>query len=201
MIDLDELLPGICNGDHHAFARWMAGAELPLWRSLRPFAASVDTEGVMQETFLRVWLLAPRCEPDGKGNSLLRMAHRVARNLAIDETRRRNRESPWAGGKSGAVGPPGSDRVPEPIDPAATPDPLLRKRIAECFEKLPGKPLEAISARLNSWGRHSDKVLAENLGMRLNTFLQNITRARRLLAECLLQYGIELERLGIGAVK
>lgn len=180
----------------------MAGAELPLWRSLRPFAASVDTEGVMQETFLRVWLLAPRCAPDGKGNSLLRMAHRVARNLAIDETRRRHRETPWEqeSGDTGAVGGPGHDPGPIP-NPAPPSDPILKKRIAECFEKLPGKPLEAISARLNSWGRHSDKVLAENLGMRLNTFLQNITRARRLLAECLLQYGIELERLGIGAVK
>ena len=191
MIDLDEYLPRLRAGDPDAFALWMAGAELPLRRSLRPFAASVDTEAVMQETFLRVWTVAHRCEPDGKANSLLRMAHRIARNLAIDETRRH-------GGVEGSTWP---DGVPEPPDPAPPADPILRKRIAECFAKLPGKPREAIDARLNTWGLHSDKVLAEELCMRLNTFLQNITRARRLLAECLLQYGIDLERIGIGAVK
>jgi hypothetical protein len=30
--------------------------------------------------------------------------------------------------------------------------------------------------------------------MRLNTFLQNVTRARRLLAQCLRRGGVDLER-------
>ncbi len=197
MIDLDEHLPRIRAGDPDAFAIWMAGAELPLRRSLQPFAASVDTEAVMQETFLRVWLVARRCEPDGRENSLLRMARRIARNLAIDETRRWNRDTPRERKADGPAGRGGD----EPIDPTASPDPILRRRIAECFEKLPGKPREAMTARLSTNGCLSDKTLAEKLDMRLNTFLQNITRARRLLADCLRQYGIDVERIGIGAVK
>ena len=35
-------------------------------------------------------------------------------------------------------------------------------------------------------------MLAERVGMRPNTFLQNITRARRLIAECLRRRGIDL---------
>ncbi len=35
-----------------------------------------------------------------------------------------------------------------------------------------------------------DRSLAEALGMRLNTFLQNVARARRLLADCLREAGV-----------
>jgi RNA polymerase sigma-70 factor (ECF subfamily) len=35
-------------------------------------------------------------------------------------------------------------------------------------------------------------MLAERLGMRLNTFLQNFTRARKLLAECLEKRKVDL---------
>jgi RNA polymerase sigma-70 factor (ECF subfamily) len=38
----------------------------------------------------------------------------------------------------------------------------------------------------------SDEELAAELEMRPNTFFQNITRARRLLAECLRLRGIDL---------
>ena len=40
----------------------------------------------------------------------------------------------------------------------------------------------------------SDEVLAKELRMRRNTFLQNITRARKLVAECLERHGIDLAR-------
>jgi hypothetical protein len=35
-------------------------------------------------------------------------------------------------------------------------------------------------------------VLAERVRMRPNTFLQNVTRARRLLADCLRRRGVDL---------
>ena len=53
--DLDIHLTAIAAGDATAFAAWLAGAELPLRRRLRPFASSVDTEAVLQEALLRVW--------------------------------------------------------------------------------------------------------------------------------------------------
>jgi RNA polymerase sigma-70 factor (ECF subfamily) len=183
LTDLDVYLPGICEGSHAAFTGWMAGAELPLRRSLRPFAASVDTEALVQETLLRIWQVAARCNPDGKGNSLLRFAVRIARNLAVSGTRRQS-----AGGQVNPQPSPG----PELPDPTPPPDPLLAARINECFSKLPDKPRLALMARLAAAGGAPDKELAEGLRMRQNTFLQNITRARRLLAECLRRFGIEV---------
>jgi hypothetical protein len=38
-----------------------------------------------------------------------------------------------------------------------------------------------------------DRDLASSLGMRLNTFLQNIVRARTLLSRCLEAAGIRIE--------
>jgi hypothetical protein len=52
--------------------------------------------------------------------------------------------------------------------------------------------IAALQARLDSGGAESDERLAASLRMRRNTFLQNITRARRLLAECLRRRGIDL---------
>lgn len=93
-MNLDEYLPGIIAGDEDSFARWLAGAERPIRESLRRFAASVDTEAAMQETLLRIWLVARRCHPDGQPNSLLRFAISIARNLALSEIRRRRKEAP-----------------------------------------------------------------------------------------------------------
>jgi len=181
-MNLDEYLPGIVAGGQDSFARWMAGAERPIRESLRRFAASVDTEAAVQETLLRVWLVARRCHPDGQPNSLLRFAIGIARNLALSEIRRRRREEPIAD-------------VPEPPAPfsePALPDPALRKIIKRCLDKLPPKPAAALRARIESAGAQPDSRLADGLGMRPNTLLQNITRARRLVAQCLQQAGIEV---------
>lgn len=183
MTDLDAHLPAIATGDPDAFARWIAGAEPRLRLSLRRFAADADTEAVLQETLLRVWQVAPRVQPDGRPDCLLRLAVRIARNLALDEVRRRR---PVAGGLE-----LGDDTLPVP--PPAPPDPYLRRAIAACRERLPRKPAQALGARLDGGGAVPDRDLAARLGMRLNTFLQNFTRARRLLHECLRRAGIDVE--------
>ena len=64
-------LAAIAAGDAAAFGQWVASAEDPVRRGLRVFAASVDTEAVVQEAFLRVWQVAPRFTHDGKPNALL----------------------------------------------------------------------------------------------------------------------------------
>jgi RNA polymerase sigma-70 factor (ECF subfamily) len=61
-----------------------------------------------------------------------------------------------------------------------------------CREKLPAQPARALDARVQSAGAEPDAVLAMRLGMKLNTFLQNFTRARKLLADCLRARGIEI---------
>lgn len=184
MADLDALLPAIRSGDPSAFGRWMAGAEARMRDSLRSFAAVVDVEAVLQEALLRTWQIAPRLEPDGRPDALLRVGVRIARNLAVSERRR-------------VRGAPAEDDELEralALDEsrATSPDPLLRETIARCAEDLPAQPARALRARLDSEGSQDDDALAEQLGMRKNTFLQNFTRARKLLAECLARHGIDL---------
>lgn len=180
-IDLDRHLAAIQQGDADAFARWLAGAEQPLRRSLRAFATEVDGEAVLQETLLRVWQVAPRCTPDDKPNGLLRLGLRIARNLAIDHLRRhRACHVELTEGDAPAVEP-------------TLPDDELRAAIARCRDQLPDRPSAALAARIDNRAADPDRTLAERLGMKLNTFLQNITRARRLLADCLRRNGIELD--------
>lgn len=180
-LDLDVHLDAIRAGDPVAFGRWVAGAERPLRDTLRGFATRVDTEAVVQEALLRVWQVAPRFEPDGRQNGLLRLAVRIGRNLAISETRRLRAEPL-----------PDDAAVPDDASPAP-PDPLLRRHIEECRGKLPRKPASALAQRLSDGGASSDADLASRLGMTLNTFLQNFTRARRLLADCLARRGVRLD--------
>ena len=180
MADLDTHLVAIGTGDRRAFAAWVAGAEMSLRASLRRYATLVDAEAVLQETLLRVWQLASRVQPDGAPNALLRLAMRIARNLAIDEVRRRGRPLP--------------DHLhDEPTFAEPSSDPWLRKLVIECREKLGHKPALALDARIGSAGAEPDTVLAARLNMRLNTFLQNVTRARRQLADCLRRKGVAVE--------
>lgn len=184
-MDLDALLVSIQSGDADAFARFVAGAEHPMRGALRPFAARVDTEAVLQEALLRVWQVAPRFVPDGKPNALLRFAVRVAKNAALDEARRTKVALVDDGRFATLVD---ESSLAEAAPP---PDPLLRKAFLECRDRLPGKPSSALTARIEASGE-SDETLASLLGMTPNTFLQNFTRARKLLADCLKRKGIAL---------
>jgi RNA polymerase sigma-70 factor (ECF subfamily) len=159
----------------------MAGAEPTVRLSLRSFAAVIDVEAVLQESLLRVWQVAGRFERDGRPNGLLRFTIRIARNLAVSEVRR-TRAAP--------VEPEDLETslAVEPTDP----DPMLRQAIGDCRDKLPPKPRQALDARLTSAGGSDDADLAESIGMKLNTFLQNFTRARQLLADCLRKKGVDI---------
>ena len=186
MTDLDQHLSAVVAGNLRAFTVWLSHAEPLLRDSLRRFSASVDTEAVLQETLLRIWQVAPRFRPDGRPNGLLRLGFRIARNLAI---------SGAPGLRPGIVDP---DRLEatlpcaEDIE-AKSPDPMLRRTIKGCQQRLPDKHGQAISARLNTGGGEPDAVLAERLGMETNTFLQSVTRARRFFRECLQRQGIDLD--------
>jgi DNA-directed RNA polymerase specialized sigma24 family protein len=186
-VDLDHHLPAIADGDATAFALWMGRAEAPLRASLRSFARTVDTEAVLQEALLRVWQVAQSVRRDGRPNALLRLALTTARNLAISEARR-------------TIAAPEELEALQRIaasegEVPALPDPALRAAILECRDKLPRKPRLALEQRLGGAGGHPDVELARGLGMSLNTFLQNFTRARKLLAECLRRRGIVPEEV------
>jgi RNA polymerase sigma-70 factor (ECF subfamily) len=182
--DLDVHLFGIVAGDKLAFASWLIGAEGTVRATLRSFARVIDVEAVLQEALLRVWQVSPRFVPDGRPNGLLRLAIRIARNLAISEVRR-TKATPVDAGLLDERGGDG-DVAPSPSDP------LLRAAIADCRDKLPPRPREALDARLAAGGASDDAAIAASLDMRTNTFLQNFTRARQMLADCLGKHGIHL---------
>jgi DNA-directed RNA polymerase specialized sigma24 family protein len=186
MVDLDVHLVSIVAGDPDAFGLWTSEAERSLRESLRSFATRVDIEAVVQEALLRAWNIAPRVERDGAPNSLLRVTLRIARNLAIDEVRR---------ARAVAAGDDDHDASLRFATFEAMPDPLLREAIHACSERLSGKPKRALLARIASQGAEHDGTIAARLGMQLNTFLQNFTRARKLLADCLRRRGVDLAGL------
>jgi DNA-directed RNA polymerase specialized sigma24 family protein len=156
--------------------------EPPLRKSLRGFARYVDVEGVVQEGLLRMWRLAPSLSLTGE-NASLRYALRLVRHLAVDETRRLGKATP--------EDLEDLKRLPEPtVDPDPPTDESLRMAIRRCFEKLPRRPHEALAARLRGG---SDRSLDEGLGIKINTFLQNSVRARKLLDECLQRAGVKVQ--------
>ena len=185
-MDLDAHLEAIAAGDATAFGLWLAHAEAPVRGALRSFAHVVDTEAVLQEALLRVWQVAPKFSPDGRPNALLRFATRVARNLALDHARRARLSPMDLDGLERAA-------QAEVVVEVSPPDPLLRRALQRCIELLPARPAQVLRARLAGGGHDLD--LAEGLGMRLNTFLKNVGRAKSLLAECLRKSGITLEGL------
>jgi RNA polymerase sigma-70 factor (ECF subfamily) len=189
-MDLDVYLAAIVGADTRAFGSWMSGAEPRVRDSLRSFAQVIDVEAVLQETLLRTWQVAPRLVADGRPNGLLRMAIRIGRNLAISEVRR-TKATPTEGDDLEAALAAGER-------PVSTPDPMLRRAIAECRDRLPDKPRQALDARLGSAGGQDDGELATALRMKLNTFLQNFTRARQLIADCLHKRGVTID-LELGA--
>ena len=188
-MDLDEHLPAILMRDSRAFARWMAGAEAAMRDSLRSFATVVDVESVLQEALLRVWTVAPRFVADGRPNGLLRLGIRIARNLAVSEVRRTKAKPMPEEDLEHALA------MTEHTDVSDHADPMLREVIARCTSLLPEKPLQALTARVTIG--LGDDELAASCGMRLNTFLQNFTRARRALAECLKKNGVAFDE-GLG---
>lgn len=179
MTDLDTELPAIAAGDAAAFARWLARAEVPARGTLRSLARVADTEAALQEGLLATWQAAPALVPDGRPNVLLRFAVRASRNAALGQARRRREE------------PVEPAELPESFEEPAPPDPLLRRAIEACLGKLPAQPAAALRARLAADGRE-DTALADALRMKLNTFLQNFTRARKLLQSCLQAAGVEV---------
>jgi len=186
--DIDRLFAAARDGDLPSFEEWMGSVELPIRLSLRRFARAVDAESIVQETFLRMWVLANDKERTLEGeNASLRFALGVARNLVRSEARRFGKE----------VLLPAGDMPEVEVPPDPVPDHGLRAAILRCIEKLARKPMAALRARLSGGGLSPDRDLAAELGMTLNTFLQNITRARRQVAVCLEQQGVELE--GISA--
>jgi RNA polymerase sigma factor (sigma-70 family) len=184
---LEQAFAATRAGDPDGFAAWVHMIEPEVFSSLRRFSASVDVEAVVQECLLRMWKLAPLLDLEGP-NASLRYALRLARNLAVSEARRSGRRI--------AIEDEDLERLPEVrVEPDPVPDPRLRRIIMECIEKLPERPRAALRARLDDAGLRPDRELASTVRMKVNTFLQNIVRARKLVSECLRRGGVDLKEI------
>jgi RNA polymerase sigma-70 factor (ECF subfamily) len=182
---IDRAFDAVRRGDQAAFAAWLRLVELPLRDRLRSFAQAVDVEAVLQEGLLRMWQLAPRVRLEGHQASLRYAAH-LTRNLALMETRHLGRMDRVDAERLAAL--------PElRVEPSPPPDPALRRLIERCLDALPGRPREALRARIRDGAASPDRELAVALHMKLNTFLQNIVRARRQVADCLERHGVARE--------
>jgi len=181
--EIDELWARVAGGDRDAFGNWMGRVERPIRRSLSRFARNVEPEVVVQETLLRMWLLAQNRDRELTGaDASLRFAMGMARNIALSELRKRGREVPLT---------ENDDFEQTPPDPPS--DPALARAIRDCLSRLAGQPLKAIRARIEFGHQMADKALAPLLGMTTNTLLQNIVRARRQIAGCLEGKGVPRE--------
>lgn len=182
MTDIDRLWFEACAGDKRAFGDWMGRVERPVLHSLWPFARAVDAESVVQETMMRMWVrsqdYAQRLEGE---NASLRFAIGLARNLARNMARKLKREQ---------LLPP--EELPQAAEAALSDppsDPFLGRLIERCIKALKARGRNALLARLRR-GHVGDRELAAMLHMTLNTFLQNISRARRQLDACLERSGV-----------
>ncbi len=186
MTEVDALFARVRSQDPLAFAAWAGRIERPVRASLSRFARAVDLEVVMQETLLRLWLIATRSGKELAGeNASLRMALAVARNVAREEIRRT---------RLGSLVPLESlENEPELVAPPdPTPDPGLARAIRDCIASIRGRSRASLELRIQQGHARPDRELAEELGLKLNTFLQHIVRARRSLADCLTGKGIDL---------
>jgi DNA-directed RNA polymerase specialized sigma24 family protein len=172
-------------GNDDGFEQWLRLVEIPVRASLRPFARAVDVEAAVQETLLRMFLVVrdPERRLVGRDASL-RFAIRVARNVAMEQVRHLRHET--------LVDPADLEQEGPCCDPDPLADPALRRAILSCIERLPQKPREALLARLKDGHTSPNRDVAASVRMLVNTFLQNITRARKLLARCLEERGVHL---------
>lgn len=184
---LDALWEQVRTGDPRAFGQWAGRAERPVRLYLRPWAARIDAECIVQEALLRMWVRAndDEAEPLTGENASLRWCCRVAWNLARNESRKRGREDVTAPHEMPEV-------VVQPAEPSS---PSLRQAIADCVQALGEKLRSALMARLEDRGTSGELALAESLNMTRNTFLQNIVRARKQVAACLGDKGVALEEI------
>lgn len=186
MADTEALFAQAREGDRWVFGDWAGRVEGPVRASVRNFARYVDLEVVVQETLLRMWLMATAKQRVLEGrNASLRMALRVARNVALEELRRARRGTP--------VALEDCEDAPElVIEPPPGPDPALGRAIRECIERLPERSRSSLLRRIEVGHAIPDRTLAHGLGLELNTFLQHIVRARKHLADCLHRKGVKI---------
>lgn len=168
----DQLVARVARGDGVAFARLVGRHRVRLLAmAARIVSSRAIAEEVVQETFTRAWIHAPRWRPqtDGRANFGAWLT-RVATNLAIDQTRRA-RSVPL-------------DAIADPVDGAMSADARLvsdedRKRLEAAVAALPPRQRAAIALAYDEG--YSNAKGAEAMSISVGAFELLLVRARRAL--------------------
>jgi RNA polymerase sigma-70 factor (ECF subfamily) len=154
-------------------------------------------EDVLQEVYVKVWHASDRYAANGL--SPITWLATIARNAAIDRLRatRRRREvgpgadlgaGPGAGPGGGAGGGASGGAVPEPVDPAPTPEEAAvaageAGRIAACLGELEEARRAAVRGAYLDGRSYAE--LAQAAGVPLNTMRTWLRRSLISLRECM----------------
>ena len=164
----EELLTRVGKGDQRAIRVLIARkAARVLALATRMLGDAAEAEDVAQETFLRIWRVAPEWRPgEARFDTWL---HRVALNLCYDRLRRRTSTTHDA---------------PEQIDPGPAPDRGLIARdigrgVNTAIQQLPHRQREAIV--LCHYQELSNIEAAALMGVSIDALESLLARARRTL--------------------
>jgi RNA polymerase sigma-70 factor (ECF subfamily) len=169
-------------GDRDAFARIMEAHLDPIWRLVWRIARhQEDAEDIVQEVFLAAWQALPGFRGEARVSTWL---HRIAVTRALNHRARLSEKVRRA-----------SVPIDEPLEEAGLADlrpgasPLrafeareIRRRLADCLEKLPAAWRAALALR--EGGGRSYEEIASMLGLALGTVRSRLSRARLSLRDC-----------------
>jgi len=175
----DELLRAIACGDRDAFRLLMA-------RHIRPMLAMAarithspdDADEIVQDTFLKVWTMAERWQPD-RDAKFSTWLYRVVMNASLDR-RRRARSAPL----EEAGDPP--DTNPGGLERA-----MMRQReqiLGEALAEMPDRQRAALS--LYYFGELSAPQAAQVMKMSVSALEALLVRGKRGLRAALARRGI-----------
>lgn len=177
--DDDLLLEGIANEEEHAFRRLMERHTRPLLAlASRVIGNSADAEEVLQETFLKVWAMAPRWRADGRARCST-WVYRVVLNASLD-VRRRRPLGPLEEAERHA------DEQADGLDRA-----VARQReamVRESMAELPHRQRAALS--LHYFGEISAPEAAQVLGLTGSAMEALLVRGKRRLKSELMRRGV-----------
>jgi RNA polymerase sigma-70 factor (ECF subfamily) len=173
----DDLVARARGGDRRAFDL-LVERHLPrVWRVVyRVLRHREDTEDVVQEVFVTAHRSLREFRGDAKLSTWL---HRIAvtralNHVALASERGRRSSEPL-------------DAAPEPVSPAPTPlhaleAKELRRRLAECLEKVP-ETWRAVLA-LRDAEQLAYEEIASVLSLAIGTVRSRLARARAMLQDC-----------------
>jgi len=174
--ELVWLLSAVGKGDTAAFERLYAATRAKLYGVLLRILGKPElADEVMQETYLKVWKMADKFDPNLASPITWMVA--IARNRAIDIVRKRGEAS--------------IEDQPEALGVAAeTPPPLARremteelKRLLACLGKLdPEKQRIVLLAYYSGWSREQ---LSTKLDIPVNTIKTWLRRSLLEIRECM----------------